>query len=103
MRYSKSAMPQLTRAAIIHERFDRFFRWPYQANVIKILLQHKSKAVVIIVVIKSPQFILDFRLKTLDFSLRSVVWGLRSYFHFERKIKKTPINMPHSANALRDN
>src|SRR6185369_11883634 len=34
-RYSASAMPQLTSAATYHGAVARFFRWPYQASVMK--------------------------------------------------------------------
>src|SRR5512139_820339 len=33
MRYSNSAMPQLTSAATYHGELEKFFRWPYQAKV----------------------------------------------------------------------
>ena len=34
-RYSNSAMPQLTSAAMYQGLSARFFRWPYQAKVMK--------------------------------------------------------------------
>ena len=37
--YSKSAMPQLMRAAIIHGLFPSSFKWAYHAKVMNILLQ----------------------------------------------------------------
>ena len=43
-RYSNSAMPQLTSAATYHGRSARFWRWAYQANVMKTLEQTSSSA-----------------------------------------------------------
>src|SRR5215213_10492397 len=42
-RYSKSAMPQLTSAAMSHERLLRFRRWAYHANVMKTFEQMSSR------------------------------------------------------------
>ena len=44
-RYSKKAIPQLTKAAINQGLLDRFFRCPYHAKVIKALL-HESRQTV---------------------------------------------------------
>jgi hypothetical protein len=45
-RYSKSAIPQLTRAAIHHGLACRCLRWPYQANVMKRFDKASSVAVI---------------------------------------------------------
>ena len=44
-RYSNNAMPQLTSAATYQGDVARFFRWPYQAKVMKTLLATSSKTV----------------------------------------------------------
>jgi len=44
-RYSNSATPQLTRAAVYQGVLARFFRWPYQAKVMKTLLAISSRTV----------------------------------------------------------
>ena len=44
-RYSNRAMPQLTRAAMIQGLCARFLRCPYQAKVIKTLLQQSRPMV----------------------------------------------------------
>src|SRR5947209_227389 len=46
-RYSNSAMPQLTTAAISHGRWLRFRRCAYQANVMKTLEQIRSATVLV--------------------------------------------------------
>src|ERR1044071_6467353 len=44
-KYSKSAMPQLTNAAMYHFRSARFLRCAYQANVMKMFDVQRSKLV----------------------------------------------------------
>ena len=44
-RYSASAMPQLTSAAMYHGAVARFFRWPYQAMVMNTLEATSSRMV----------------------------------------------------------
>src|ERR1051325_1154742 len=44
-KYSKSAMPQLTNAAMYHFRSARFLRCAYQANVMKMFDAQRSKLV----------------------------------------------------------
>src|SRR5262245_39357193 len=54
-RYSKSAMPQLTIAAMYHARVLRFLRCAYQANVMKTFEQISSPTVVPMTRISSLQ------------------------------------------------
>jgi len=44
-KYSNKAIPQLTNTATIQGLWEKFFKCPYQANVIKKLLQINMKAV----------------------------------------------------------
>src|SRR6185312_7669855 len=43
--YSRKAIPQLTRIATIRGLFSRFFKWPYQAKVMKMLEPNRSRMV----------------------------------------------------------
>ena len=43
--YSNRAMPQLMKAAMYQARLFRFFRWPYQAKVMKMFDRTRRPAV----------------------------------------------------------
>src|SRR5688572_424525 len=95
-RYSKNAMPQLTRTAIISGRVRRSRRWAYHANVMNTFEQIRSNTVRVTTPISHPQ--LDLRPTT--YQLPATSYQLDSPLSLRRMTSFSPDQTSLTAHTL---